>query len=391
VAPGVTSGSGGFVAAWRRELHHLRHDAWDLGCITWLPFVMLAAMAWLFTNSVMRDVPVAFVDLDHSPESRMLARMVDHALGVAVTEQWADRAQAMASLRRLEVFAVVLVPRDMSREAMRGGESKVVVFYNAAYLTTGQVVLREISGAVGAFNSRLLVEQIGAQVGPSRLRGAPLAVQANILYNPQASFELFLLPLIFPSLLSLVAALAAATALGRELRDGTVDEWLGTRPWGSIAGKLAPYVVVFSVYGVLSLVYLARIRGIGVAGSVLVLVLAQPLLYMTSCSVPLMVAGLSRDMTRTLSFVALFIGTALPFTGATFPVTDAPLFTRIWNLLLPLTAYIKLQTQQLIIGSPWAVSLWPIGTLCLIVLVTGGIGAMRLAAGTRDEGQAATA
>ena len=112
---------------------------------------------------------------------------------------------------------------------------------------------------------------------------------------------------------------------------------------------------------------------------------------MTSCSVPLMVAGLSRDMTRTLSFVALFIGTALPFTGATFPVTDAPLFTRIWNLLLPLTAYIKLQTQQLIIGSPWAVSLWPIGTLCLIVLVTGGIGAMRLAAGTRAEVQAAAA
>ena len=45
----------------------------------------------------------------------------------------------------------------------------------------------------------------------------------------------------------------------------------------------------------------------------------------------------------------------------------------------------------MIIGSPWAVSLWPIGTLCLIVLVTGGIGAMRLAAGTRAEVQAAAA
>ena len=104
---------------------------------------------------------------------------------------------------------------------------------------------------------------------------------------------------------------------------------------------------------------------------------------MTSCSVPPMVAGLSRDMTRTLSFVALFIGTALPFTGATFPVTDAPLFTRIWNLLLPLTAYIKLQTQQQFIGSPLQVSVWPLATLLLMAVVAGGIGGLRLIAFAR--------
>jgi len=73
----------------------------------------------------------------------------------------------------------------------------------------------------------------------------------------------------------------------------------------------------------------------------------------------------------------------LAFSGATFPVVDAPLFTRIWNALLPLTAYVKLQTQQQFVGAPWSVSLWPLGTLVLMVLVAGGIGGWRLIAAAR--------
>jgi ABC-2 type transport system permease protein len=62
---------------------------------------------------------------------------------------------------------------------------------------------------------------------------------------------------------------------------------------------------------------------------------------------------------------------------------DAPLFTRVWNLLLPLTAYVKLQTQQQFVGAPWSVSLWPLATLLLMVLVAGGIGGCRLIVAAR--------
>jgi ABC-2 type transport system permease protein len=81
--------------------------------------------------------------------------------------------------------------------------------------------------------------------------------------------------------------------------------------------------------------------------------------------------------------VGLSIGTALAFSSATFPVIDAPLFTRVWHLLLPLSAYIKLQTQQQFIGSPLSVSVWPLATLLLMAVVAGGIGGLRLIAFAR--------
>lgn len=384
MAAALNNGHDGFSASCRRELHALAGNRADLALITLLPLLMLVVMAWMFSPSVMRDIPIAVVDLDHSSDSRQLLRMLDASPGVRIASQPADMPEARAQLRRLEVFAVVLVPRDVTRQALRGGQGTVFAYYNATYMTTGQSAARDIGDAVSAWNARLLRERIGLQVGPGKLRAAPIAVQSDILYNPARSYELFLLPLIFPAVLSLVLALAAAGSLGREIRDGTLPAWLGRTPWRAIAGKLAPYVLLFSLYGALGIGYLAWMRGDGIAGSLLLLLLAQPLFYLATAAYALFFVGVTRDMGTALSAVGLSIGTALAFSSATFPVIDAPLFTRIWHLLLPLSAYIKLQTQQQFVGSPLAVSLWPVATLLLMVVIAGGIGGWRLIAHARS-------
>jgi ABC-2 type transport system permease protein len=381
----------GFSASLQRELRHLRGDRAELALVTVLPLLMLVVMAWLFSASVMRAVPIAVVDLDHSAESRLLTRMLDASPGLAVASQPATLADAQTQLRRLDVFAVVLVPRDATRQALRGGEGTVLAYYNASYLTTGQSAARDITDAVGAWNARLLKERIGLQVGPAKLRAAPIRVQSAVLYNPARSYELFLLPLIFPAVLSLVLALAAASSIGREVRDGTLAAWLGDAPWAALAGKLMPYVVLFALYGAAGVLYLACLRGDGVAGSLLLLLLAQPLFYLACAAYAVLFVGLTRDMGTALSVVGLSLGTALAFSGATFPVIDAPLFTRVWNLLLPLTAYVKLQTQQQFVGAPGAVSLWPLATLALMILVAGGIGGWRLIVAARAPRPAAPA
>lgn len=379
MAAGLTTGTfAAFSASLRRELRHWRHDRGDLVLLTLIPLLLMALMMWLFSASVLRQVPVALVDLDGSADSRALARAIDASPGVAIASQPASLAQAQAQLRALEVFAIVLVPRDMSRRALRGEAAPVYAFYNATYMATGQSAARDIADAVGAFNARMLRERIGRQTGPARLRAAPVTVQATVLHNPARSYELFLLPLILPAVLSLLAALAAGGAVGRERRDGQLTDWLGEHPWAAIAGKLCPHVALFSLYGALGVLYVAYARGDGVAGSLWLLLLAQPLFYLASCSFALLFMAVARDMGTGLSLVGLSIGTALAFSGATFPVIEAPLFTRVWNALLPLTAYVQLQMQQLFMGTPWPLSLRPLGVLLLMVALAGGLGAWLL-------------
>ncbi|MBN8798371.1 MAG: ABC transporter permease, partial [Stenotrophomonas nitritireducens] len=150
MAAGLTPGTAAaFIASLRRELRHWRADRWELALVTLMPLLLMALMMWLFSSSVLRQVPVALVDLDGSPDSRALARAIDASPGVTIASQPASLQQAQAQLRALEVFAIVLVPRDMSRRALRGEAAPVYAFYNATYMATGQSAARDIADAVG--------------------------------------------------------------------------------------------------------------------------------------------------------------------------------------------------------------------------------------------------
>ena len=94
--------------------------------------------------------------------------------------------------------------------------------------------------------------------------------------------------------------------------------------------------------------------------------------------------GATRNMGTSLSLTGLYAGTSLAFSGATFPVQGAPLFAQVWSQLLPFTAYLKLQAQQLDLGAAWTASLSLLGTLLLFVLVAGGAGLRLYARGARD-------
>ena len=85
------------------------------------------------------------------------------------------------------------------------------------------------------------------------------------------------------------------------------------------------------------------------------------------------------------------VGTALAFSGATFPVIDAPLFARVWNALLPLTAYVQVQMEQQFMGAPVAVSLRPLAVLVAMAAVPVALAGWRLRRIAGADGTAAAA
>jgi len=375
-----------FVRSAVRECMRLRADPWDLAMATWIPLLALALFAWMFGAGVPRALPVAVVDHDNSVMSRELVRMIDAAPGLQVAARPADMQQAWAAVRAAEVYAVVHVPEGSGREILRGGSAVVFAYYNASHQTAGQAAERGIGDAVQAAGERFVRADVARIRGPDAVRAPPLRVQATVLANAARSYEQFLLGLLFPALLYLAACLAMVSALGRELRDGTAGEWLqscGDRLLPAVAGKLAPYLLLFTVHGTGSLVWLAAIRG-GVAGSAALLLAAQAGLYLASAGIALLLVGATRNLGVALSVTGLYAGTALAFSGATFPMQGAPLFAQAWSRLLPLTRYLKLQVQQLELGADWTASLPTVGGLLLFMLVAGGIGLVLYGRGARD-------
>lgn len=384
----MTGVGSAFGSALRREVHFLATHFWDLALVTWVPLVLMAVVAVQLSSGVMRGLPIAVVDEDGTAVSRELTRRLDAAPGLRVAARPADMRAAEALVRSNRAYAVVLIPANTERAVLRGATGSVTAFYNASYSTPSGAALREVGNVVQSYAATLAATQTAATVGPGKVRRPPVAAQSAVLFNPQGSYELQLVALIHPALLHLIFMVAVASALGRELRDGTIGAWVGgdtpVRATAAVAGKLAPYLAIFTGWGLLAISYLAGLRGWPVVGSVAMLLTGYVAMYLAYIGVTLLVVGLTLTMSKALSVAGLYAGASFAFAGAIFPVESASAFARLWSALLPYSAFAKLLAEQWIMGAPAGQSLWQVLAMLAFLLVGGSIGLPRYLAAARQ-------
>lgn len=371
-------------------MRFLATSFWDRALVIWVPLLLMTVVAIQFSAGVMRDLPIAVVDLDGTAVARELTRRLDAAPGLRVVAQVPDMQAAERIVRSNRAYAVVLIPADTERAVLRGTTGSITTFYNASYSTASGAALREIGAVVQAYAATLGTEQAAALAGPGQVRRPPVAAQSTILFNPQSSYELQLVALIHPALLHLIFMVAVASALGRELRDGTIGAWIGgedrRRAIAAVAGKLTPYLAIFTGWGLLATGYLAGLRGWPVAGSVILLLIGYVAMYLAYIGVTLLIVGLTLSMGRTLSIAGLYAGASFAFAGAIFPIESASSFARIWSALLPYSAFAKLLSEQWTMGAPAMKSAGQLLAMLAFLIVGTGIGLpLYLAAARRPQ------
>lgn len=364
---------GGFGGSLRRELAHLAGNPWDLALLTWLPLLLCGLVAWQLSAGVARDLPVVLVDQDGSGIGRDLAIRIDAAPGLALAARVPDMAAAERLVRSRAAYAAILLPPDTARRALNG-QAPVILYYNASYSAAAATIQREAGAVIDAANARLALERIAAIAPPGSVRAAPVRAIAGFAWNAPASQEQQLVSLLHPALLHLLFMLAVVSAFGRELRDGTAGAW--APDLAALAGKAAPYLACFMLWGLLAILWLAGVRGWTVAGSPLLLLAGWLAMYLAYLGVALLLIGATRTMSQSLSLTGIYAGASFAFAGAIFPLDQASGFARVWGNGLPFTHFARLIARTWIADAPLAVAAAPLLPMLAITLITAVPGAM---------------
>jgi ABC-2 type transport system permease protein len=333
----------GIGAAMFAEMRRVLNDRGVFGLIVLAPVVYGILYPQPYLGQLLRRIPIAVVDQDHTELSRNLVETLNADEAVAVAVRADTLAQAHNALARREVFAILGIPEGTEREVLKGNRSRLPAYVDSAYFLLYNRMLQGISEASGVVNVEIASRGARAEGGLAHaalIRTSPVELLTQPLFNPTGGYASYVVPAAFVLILQQTLFLGCATiggvAFEQSGRQGRRRRGGARATIGQALAHLCLALPGLALY----LVVLPRIYGFSTLGGLLdLLLMALPFVL----AVSFMAQFVSLWFKRRETAVVLFIAASLPlfFTvGVSWPVEALPDFIREASRAFPSTSAI---------------------------------------------------
>jgi len=250
------------MTPWRLLVAEVRRIATDPGVLL-IMVVAVIAYGLIYPTpyraGVVRDVPVVAVDNDHSELSRRLVTMVDTHAATRVVAVVADMAEAERLVRDETARGIVLVPRGLADDVMRGRAAEVVAVSDATYFLLNRSVLTGITQSVGTLSAGVEIRRLQARGVPmdrAPLLRAPIRVDVRPLFNPAESYTAYVVPAVYVLILhqTLLMGIGLIQGTSRE-RAARAARTVRLGPWHGLVSLTMRSLVYGAIYIVHLLLY----------------------------------------------------------------------------------------------------------------------------------------
>ncbi|MBI4862758.1 MAG: ABC transporter permease [Candidatus Riflebacteria bacterium] len=217
-----------------------------------------------------KNIPMAVLDEDRSPDSRRLIESFACAK-VFQIKQTIDRFDEIdAIIRRGDIRLCVVIPPRFGENLQKGIPQKIVGYVDGTFPLQAQMSSGYLEGTVARFSDRVLGQFFLKNLGPSYGAGTGLPVSTFVSpwFNPTFRSEDFIVPGVIAIILIFLPPTVAALSLAREKETGSILNMFCSPITKTeyILGKAIPYIAItyfnFLVFFALTiLVFKVPMRG----------------------------------------------------------------------------------------------------------------------------------
>jgi ABC-2 type transport system permease protein len=353
-------------------------NSWVLIFVTTIaPLASFLLVVWMFSQAVVRDLPISIVDMDHSQLSRKIARMVDAGPAVNIVFQAASLEEAKSRISNGKEEAVLYLPKGLERDLQKGSQTELALFFNNSNLIKGGVIQSQMVTTIATLSGAVKVQAMVLKGVPQKeavQKAQPIRPNTHLLFNPFGNYAYFLVTGLLPLLAVVFIFLGTAYAIGIEMKEGTGTAWLhtaGNSATVALMGKLTPYLLLFFINLTAMNFLLTKTMGAPLNGSLGMILISEVLLILAYQSMALLFLTFTANLRLTLSLGSAYTMMALTFSGLTFPTMGMDPIARIFSWIFPYAFWLKLFLGQSLRGEPVQEALYPM--LLLLPFIALGI------------------
>ena len=340
---------------WAKEMRRSFTDEGVLIFFILVPILYPLLYSWAYSNEVVREVPVAVVDLSHSHQSRQFIRQFDASPETKVAYFCTSLEEARALVGKQIVHGVLYFPTDFQTRTMRMEQTQVGVYCDMSLMLTYKAIYQTATSIASNMNSKIQIALSGNFTDrEDEITTQPLAFEEVPLFNPTGGYGSFLIPcvliLIIQQTLLLGIGLTAGTAHDTKQRQSLVP--ISRHHNGIfriVLGKSLAYFMIYAVISAYLVLVVPKIFGFTSllsGGSLLALMLP----YILSCIFfGMMLSCLVRHRENVLLLVVF---SSIPFlfmAGISWPQSNIPGVWRSIAMLIPSTfgvqGFVRLNTM----------------------------------------------
>ncbi|MDE5744937.1 MAG: ABC transporter permease [Paramuribaculum sp.] len=236
---------------WAREFRLVFGDMGVMIFFFILPLGYPIIYTLIYNTEVIRDLPIAIVDHNRTPESRELARMIDATSALEVYDYCADIPSARRLSNEKKVFGVLEIPADYAKKIGRGEQTQVTYYADMSLLLRYRAALGALTDVQLSLGDNIRGETIdNLGIVAQSLGGNSISNDAVFTGDPTQGFASFIIPgiivLILQQSMVLGITMIAGGVSERRRRNNGYDPMSVYAPAGAtMIGKTLCYLVCY--------------------------------------------------------------------------------------------------------------------------------------------------
>ncbi len=320
--------------------------------LLFVPPLMQLILFGYAVNLDVENARIAWMDMDHSPESRDLLAAFEGSPYIQIVAAPANDRDMRDLMDHGRVQAVVRIQSGFSRDIKRGITVPVQILVDGTNSNTAAIVSNYAVQTVAAYSSRIQMEQQNARAyAQTSATGAvvppvvpALTAQSRVWFNPDLKSRVYFIPGVVVNIIALVTIMLTAMSIVREKEIGTMEQLMVTpiRSVELILGKLLPFAIVGIIEVAIVVIAALLIFQVPMRGSIPWLFWCALLFLLSTLGVGLFISTISQTQQQAMMSSFFFFMPAMLLSGFAFPIPNMPVFVQYLTYLNPLRYFIQI-------------------------------------------------